>query len=53
MTSQDQRHYDAILQSLRLRDYCAEHGLNLHEVMTDAWFNWCERKIAERLANAD
>lgn len=42
----EQLHYEtAILMDLRLRDYCEEHGLDLHEVRTDAWFNWCENRI--------
>jgi hypothetical protein len=49
MTDQDKRHTDAILMALDLRQYCTEHGLDLHEVSTDAWFNWCEQQIESHL----
>jgi hypothetical protein len=49
MTEQDKRHTDAILMALDLRQYCTEHGLNLNEVSTDAWFNWCEQQYERQL----
>jgi len=49
MTEQDKRHTDAILMALDLRQYCTEHDLDLNEVSTDAWFNWCEQQYERQL----
>ena len=40
-------HEVAIDLVLALRQYCEEHGLVLHDVLTQAWFDWNTLKLGE------